>query len=289
MTHTSPCAPAERASFAMLNTIVLVLLIAVGCGTPTLDTSDIDSLQESLAALREPLEPEARAIFDESLGYLVGGSKPEDSVADPRLAPLILDIYKPLSGSSVTAVINQAYIKRAGQVKSEITKLEDTKVLSDETRDILLSFDLLDRRVYKINKGFLEWPMLQLRVENNTGHEIHLVRLKAVLLSPDDPEPWLMEEIDYLIYDGMEAGQRGMWRIEPKQQEWIQLVGPHPGLIFSVEVIGLTSVGNNILAETKWGAAEVHRLKIYKETLQVIRSTKTLALELAPRPIRDTK
>jgi hypothetical protein len=42
------------------------------------------------------------------------------------------------------------------------------------------------------------------------------------LLAPGDTNPWLVEEIDHLLYQGMEPGGRDLWRIEPEQQEWIR-------------------------------------------------------------------
>ena len=119
---------------------------------------------------------------------------------------------------------------------------------------------------------------------------MRFMKLRAALLPPDDPLPWLVEEIDYLIYEGMAPGVRDLWRIEPEKQEWINFLDPHPELTFSLEVLKLTSVGREVVAHTEWGQVEAHALEIYERTLRTVRESGGLALDQPPRvelPRRD--
>jgi len=63
----------DTKSWAWHVPVVTLAMVVVGCGPTTLDTSSLDNLENSLTALREPLELDERDRFDEALTYLVGG------------------------------------------------------------------------------------------------------------------------------------------------------------------------------------------------------------------------
>jgi hypothetical protein len=108
------------------------------------------------------------------------------------------------------------------------------------------------------------------------------VHFRAALLSPEDEDPWLVEEFDHVVFGAMAPGAGDVWRIEPKQRDWIRLIDPHPDLMFSIEPMRLEALGGNVLASSDWGEIEAHRLAIYRHTLQTIRSSDSLALDSPP-------
>jgi hypothetical protein len=272
------------ARFWLRSALVVVLGIGVAsCGPETLETSSVEKLEKSLAGIREQIELEQRDRLDEALKYLVGDSAIMEDEANPPNPELVLALYEPLKGMTADGIIAEARRRRLNEVQEAVSKLEELKEGSDEAREVLDGFDLEKSRVYKRNRGFLEWPVIEFKAENNTDETIWLIHFRAALLRPGYDEPWLVEEFDQLVLNGLAPGERDLWRIEPEQQEWVSLIDPHPDFIFTLEIMRLEGLGGTVIAATDWGHIEESRLALYNRTLEKIRSTNSLALDMPPR------
>lgn len=259
-------------------------VVVAGCGPKTLETSSVEKLEKSLAVLREQSELEQRDRLDEALKYLVG----EDAVIqgeaeEPSHPELILALYQPLKGMTAEGIIAEAMRKRLDEVQSAVAELEQARVGSEEARVELDRFKLEKSRVYKRNRGFLEWPVIEFKAENNTDEVIWLIHFRAALLRPGYDEPWLVETFDQLVLNGLAPGERDLWRVEPEQREWVSLVDPHPDFRFTLEIMRLEGLGGTVIAGTEWGKIEEMRLELYTRTLEKIKSTNRLALDMPPR------
>ena len=263
--------------------VVTVAVVVAGCGPKTLDTSSLDKLEKALTALREPLELDERNRFNEALTYLVGGGALLNEAAQATHPGIVLALYRPLSGMTVEDVFAEALRRRLEEVQGAVTELEKEREGSDTNREVLDAFDLKASRVYKKNRGFLEWPIVEFKVQNNTDQVIWLIHFRAALLRPGDDEPWLVEEFDQLVLDGLSPGEGDLWRIEPERQEWVTLVDPHPDLVYTLDVMSLEGLGGTVIAATTWGGIESARLALYRKTLDEIRTTGGLALDRPPR------
>lgn len=263
-----------------------LLALTAGCGPPTLDSSSFKKLESSVTKLRDPMDPEYRARFDEALTFFVG----EAALVDERNAEerpehpdLILALYSPLKGMTADGIIADARRQRLEQVQTAVADLEQGRIDSEEARQKLQDFHLQASRVFKRNKDFLEWPVIEFRAENNTDDVVWLIHFRAALLQPGSEEPWLVEEFDQLVLEGIAPGERDLWRIEPTQQEWVTLIDPHPDFQFTLEVMRLEGLGDTVIAATEWGDIEAARLALYQKTLEKIRTEDTLALDSPPR------
>ncbi len=260
-------------------------VLGVGCGPNTLETSSVEKLEKSLTVLREQSELEQRDRLDEALKYLVG----EEAIVTseegevPSHPELILALYEPLKGMTADGIIAEAMRKRLGEVRAAVTELEQARIGSDEARAELDRFKLEKSRVYKRNRGFLEWPVIEFKAENNTDEVVWLIHFRAALLRPGSDEPWLVETFDQLVLNGLAPEERDLWRLEPEQQEWVSLIDPHPDFRFTLEIMRLEGLGGTEIAGTEWGDIEEMRLDLYTNTLEKIRSTNRLALDLPPR------
>ena len=263
--------------------VVTLAVVVAGCGPKTLDTSSLDKLENSLTVLREPLELDERDRFDEALTYLVGGGALLNEEAQTTHPGIVLALYRPLAGMTVEDVFAEALRRRLEEVQSAVTELEKKREGSDANREALDAFDLKASRVYKRNRRFLEWPVIEFKARNNTDQVIWLIHFRAALLRPGYDEPWLVEEFDQLVLHGLAPGEGDLWRIEPERQEWVTLIDPHPDLVYTLEVMRLEGLGGNVIAATEWGDIEEARLALYKKTLDEIRTTGGLALDRPPR------
>jgi hypothetical protein len=262
---------------------LVLAIVVVSCGPKTLETSSVEKLEKSLTDIREQIELEQRDRLDESLKYLVGDSTIMNDEANPPNPELVLALYEPLKGMTAEGIIAEARRRRLDEVQAAVSELEELQAGSEEARVVLDGFDLEKSRVYKRNRGFLEWPVIEFKAENNTDQTIWLIHFRAALLRPGYDEPWLVEEFDQLVLNGLAPGERDLWRIEPEQQEWVSLIDPHPDFIFTLEIMRLEGLGGNVIAATEWGDIERTRLALYSKTLEKIRSTNSLALDMPPR------
>jgi len=259
----------------------IALAAAAGCGPTVLDTSSPDHLRESLTALREPLTGIDLERFDGALEYLVGGVSP-DSV-DPTNADKLLALFRPLAGRTAEGIVAEATFQRVREVRSAVTWMEGWRDATEPARRELSRFTFGEAVVFKRHRGYLEWPLIEVRVHNGTDHTISLIRFRASLLSPEGDAPLLVEEFDQLALGGLQPQANDLWRIEPEQRGWIQLVDPHPDLVFTLETMRLVAPGGRVLATTDWGAVEENTLATFLDTLQKIRTSGRLCLDLPPR------
>ncbi len=268
-----------------LAAVVGLGVLGASCGPSTLETSSVEKLEKSLAVLREQSELEQRDRLDEALKYLVGEEAvvTAEETEEPSHPELILALYQPLKGMTAEGIIAEAMRERLEEVQAAVTELEQAKIGSDAARAELDRFKLEKSRVYKRNRGFLEWPVIEFKAENNTDDVVWLIHFRAALVRPGFDEPWLVETFDQLVLNGLAPGERDLWRIEPEQQEWVNLIDPHPDFRFTLEIMRLEGLGGTEIAGTEWGDIEEIRLEIYSKTLEAIRSTNRLALDMLPR------
>ena len=272
-------------SWIRLVAATFVAIALPGCGGPptTVETSNLSELEQSLAALREQVDPERRELLEESLTYVVGGEAALDAEAQSAFPDLVLEIYRPIVGMTAEEIIVAAQRTRMIEVQLAVAELEGLEAVTEQDRSVLNRFSLRKGRVYKRNKGFLEWPVIEIRAGNYTEHKVWLIHFRASLLQPGEPEPWLVEEFDQLVLNGLEPAGRQQWRIEPLQEEWVTLIEPHPNLRFTLEVMRLEALGGEVIAATEWGEIEAAKLAIYQQKLETIQNGESLALDPAPR------
>jgi hypothetical protein len=234
--------------------------------------------------MRVPMDDVDSVRFEEALLYLVGTPWLGRADAGATLGDIEVALLRPLDGHTSAGIVAEARRRRLLEVRSAVTELETRKRATAAARRDLGAFRFSQARVFKRNRGYLEWPVIEFRLENLTNHFVWMVSFRAVLLKPGDHRPWLIEDFELVLFEGFAPGETGRWRIEPEQQEWIQLVDPHPNVQFVIEAMRLDAIGGRILASTEWGVVEERKLEAYGRTLIAIRSSDTLALDQPPLP-----
>lgn len=264
--------------------VAMLVLIVQGCGPLTLDTSSGGTIDRTARKMRKPMAASESAAFDEALFYLAGtpwlGKKEDGRSVEEREIELLV----PLDGRTADGIVVEARRRRMLEVRSAVSELESRRETTRAARRDLREFRFSEARVYKRNRDFLDWPVIEFRIDNNTNHMVSMVHFRAVLLKKGDHNPWLVEEFDLVFFDGLAPGEHGRWRIDPEQQEWIALVDPHPDLEFALEAHRLEAIGGRVLSASDWGVVEARRLEACQQTRSEIRSSETLALDRPPLP-----
>ncbi len=256
----------------------------VGCGPLTLDVSSPKAIERSARKMRGPMTEDESASFDEALFYLVGTPWLGADMSAASLGEREVELLVPLAGRTADGIVAEARRRRLLEVRSAITELESRREATKAARRDLREFRFSEAKVYKRNRDYLEWPIIEFRIDNRTNHMVSMVHFRAVLLKTGDHNPWLVEKFDLVFFDGLAPGEHDRWRIDPDQQEWIQLVDPHPDLEFAIEAFRLDGRGGRVLRAADWGIVEARRLEACLGTLGQIRSSGSLVLDRPPLP-----
>jgi len=264
--------------------VPLLLVVVQGCGPLTLDTSSSGALERTAHKMREPMVGRESAIFDEALFYLVGTPWLGKGEGGAPLGEREIELLIPLDGWTSNCIVVEARRRRLIEIRSAVSELELLRDANKAARRDLREFRFSEAKVYKRNRGFLEWPVIEFRIDNQTNHMVSMVHFRAVLFKKGGHNPWLMEEFDLVFFDGLAPGEHGRWRIDPEQQEWIALVDPHPDLEFAIEAQRLDAMGGRVLSASDWGIEEARRLEACRRTRVEIRSSDGLVLDRPPLP-----
>ncbi len=259
--------------------VVLILSVAVGCGPLTLDVSSPGALERSAGKMREPMTDAEVAAFDEALFYLVGTPWLGKGETGALLGEREIELLIPLAGRTADGIAAEARRRRMVEIRSAVSDMELLRDATEAARRDLREFRFSEARVYKRNRDFLEWPVIELRIDNRTNHMVSMVHFRAVLLKLGDHNPWLEEDFDLVFFDGLAPGEHGRWRIDPELQEWIELIDPHPDLEFAIEALRLEAMGGRVLSASNWGIVETRRLEACRRTRVEMRSSDGLALD----------
>jgi hypothetical protein len=262
----------------------LLVVVVQGCGPLTLDTSSQGALDRTARKMRKPMVENESAVFDEALFYLAGTPWLGKQESGAPLGEREIELLAPLDGRTADGIVVEARRRRMLEVRSAVSELESWREKASAARRDLREFRFSEAKVYKRNRDFLDWPVIEFRIDNNTNHMVSMVHFRAVLLRKGDHNPWLVEDFDLVFFDGLAPGEHGRWRIDPKQQEWIALVDPHPDLEFAIEAQRLEAMGGRVLSISDWGVVEARLLEACEQTRNEIRSSESLALDRPPLP-----
>ena len=264
--------------------LALLVVVGQGCGPLTLDTSSQGALDRTARKMRKPMVANESAVFDEALFYLAGTPWLGKQEGGAPLGEREIELLVPLDGRTSDGIVVEARRRRMLEVRSALSELESWRESTRPARRDLREFRFSEAKVYKRNRNYLEWPVIEFRIDNHTNHMVSMVHFRAVLLKKGDHNPWLVEEFDLVFFDGLAPGEHGRWRIDPEQQEWIALVDPHPDLEFAIEAHRLEAMGGRVLSASDWGIIEARRLAACEQTRIELRSSESLALDRPPLP-----
>lgn len=264
--------------------VAALTAVVVGCGPATLDVSTGSTAERTARRMRKPMTEIEATTFDEAMFYLAGMpwlGKDQEGV---EIGEGEIEILIPLDGRTSDGIVAEARRRRLAEIHAGLDALEEIREASNETSRDIGAFRFSEARVFKRNREYLEWPVIEFRLDNGTNHFVSMVSFRAVLLKPGDHRPWLVEDFEFVFFEGFAPDEKERRRIEPEQQEWIQLADPHPDLEFVIEARRLEARGGRVLSSTEWGVVEARRLASYEQTLKNVRASGRLALDQPPLP-----
>jgi hypothetical protein len=171
-------------------------------------------------------------------------------------------------------IVLEAWQRKVTVLEQQIADLEARQTASQPARQKLSELQIVEAQLFKKSPGFLEWPAIELEVSNTTSQRIYSARLRVSLRHPDQPEPWLVEDIDRVLERGLKAGARGNWRIDPEAREWREVTVDSPNDVFVIEVLGLKGLDGEVIASSDFGSVEELKLRESTRQLEALRASK---------------
>jgi hypothetical protein len=249
----------------------LLLIGLTGCGDPTIDTSTDAAMEESVAEVRESLDPEMRARFDTAMMTVgMSGVSLETLMAgETGAASLASQIKGKLEGRTGEEVIQMADSIRAAeeaerrrQAQQEIAELEERKKRA-ETAEAKLSDFEIQRSRFEMRESYFgtEEPIIELTVRNGLDVAVSRAYFTGTLQSEGRSVPWIQEDFNYQISGGLEPGETATWRLAPNQfGPWGQVDAPSDAVL-TVRVKRLDGPdGEPLFGGDRWGSDDQERL-----------------------------
>lgn len=255
---------------------MLLPLFVVGCGEPRIDSSTDKSMKASIAKIRESLPQDKRAAFDKALqviafsqvdlkGLMTQGAPGVDATLGK-----VKDVLNGKTGLEVIAEAERVRKERKERERqkavSEIKKLEERRAKAEGAKSELAKFKVIRSRFYKQKTQFMEKPVIELTVRNETAQPISRAYFKGTLASPNRAVAWLRETFNYKIPGGIEPGEKAAWKLSPNMfGSWGTVKAPKDAIL-TVEVEQLDSAdGKPLFSARVFSEHDAMRLEKLKQ------------------------
>ena len=201
---------------------VIVFLLITGCGDPKIDTSTIDTTQESIEKVRAALPDKDKIKFDKALSIIVFSQVDIDAVFSSSEIMWNEETKSILSGKTAQEVIGAAEVikkrreeKEKKRISEEIKELEQKKSQAETALAELSNFEIISAEFYRRQDETFktEKPVVELTVKNNTGYPVSRVVFEGILSSPGRLIPWVKDSFHYDIPGGLEPGEDATWAL----------------------------------------------------------------------------
>jgi hypothetical protein len=211
--------------------LLLPALLPLLCACqPEADSSDVESLSESIAAMSEAHNPEEqdrlrRALYILALtetGYL--GEIPDSPVAvaaDATLGPALMRV---LDGDTFDDIIEKATAVRETELKQAIqlaqraqqdvqARMAQANAEISQLRDV----DVGAAR-YGWSKGdYMPQAFVEFTLDNQSDEALTGVKMRSTLTTPERDEPWLFDVLAHELVRPQAARSSEKYRLVPNQ------------------------------------------------------------------------
>lgn len=241
----------------LLSIAALALLLS-GCGEARLDGSSEEAFKESLEKISKGLEESKREQFKTAISEVLFSGIDLKTIMSGEVTPegRAEAVRKELAGKNADEVIAEANRLREAraarekeQALNEIQEIE-AKIAAGEAAKVELEKFVVTKSRFRMEEAeysYRKKPVIDLAVQNGTGHPVSRAYFRGTIASPGRSVPWLVEEFNYSISGGLEPGESSDWSLAPNSfSEWGKVDAPSDAL-FTVEVLRLDGADGEAL------------------------------------------
>lgn len=193
---------------------VLVLALAMtlaGCGEPRIDTSSDDALKGSIQRVRNSLDGEDRANFDElvaeatvaaAMGKALGG----EGTLSSTLSPI-----NGMTGGEALAFKRQQALKvateREEKDRKELAQLEEVEAKNRAGAALVSRIQITSPEIVEKKLGFSSRYVITASVKNTLDIPLEGLTFNYAVQSPNRAVPWDRGSGGFMIDGGLEPGE----------------------------------------------------------------------------------
>jgi hypothetical protein len=249
--------------------LAAVFVMACGCGSPELDTSDATALVESLAHLEASLEPDRREAFRDSIAYLT-----DDATVGIDVGPVepFLEAFVPFDGLTAEEILTAAWVRRVEDLRERIADLDSRRRTGAAATSLIDRVELSDVRLFPIGEDNLERPLVEAVVRNGTRSTVFGISFQASIRPAHEETPWVIEVVDRPIGRGLAPGQRASIRFGLDDSRWNRALEAGPDAVFLCGVVRLVGSRGRVLAATGYGPTDAYLHQVCTRRLRILLS-----------------
>ena len=257
-------------SVRRLAVLVTIIAVLAACGPPVVDTASPDDLVGSVSKIRESLEGEQLARFDDAFDELTNGAL---LAGNPESLRTEVEACAPVHGMTAAQIIATAWSTRVTRTTRRIAELSELRDASSADRAVLAGMEIVEATLYPASAGFLASPVVELELANHTRRRIYNITFQASLRRPDELEPLVVELVDRPFGAGLSPGNQVTVRLELTDSEW-RRVAATPGNTFACSVMALEGWRHRTIARTDFGAVQEYLLAALGRRLEELEAQK---------------
>lgn len=188
----------------------MVVLTLSGCGEKTIDTSDDESLKDSVSDIRSSLSEDKLKKFDEAIKIVMFKDLDLKNFMLGANVGGALELSKAksnLDGKSADEIINEAItvkenrlIKQKEDLEKQIRELEDKELLSLEFENQII---ISNEKIYEEKERFRTNKVVEFDMINNSSYTISSISIKGKFLTEDREVPWSEITLSHNIAGGI--------------------------------------------------------------------------------------
>jgi hypothetical protein len=249
-------------SSIFLSILAILIIGILHITKPRIDTSSDERMRESTERLRDSLNDDQKAKFEQAVRYIAfDGLTFNDIMSADETIKKIKEKFKNKSYDDI--IFDARKI-----VKREIKNLNNEKSYSASARKSLEDIVVERTTITTDNSGFLPKRILYMMVKNNTGRNLSTIAFNIKTFAPGREVPYLNDDFKYEIPGGIQAGETLEWQLEPNtflNDEWNRDV---PNGIIQIKAIACVDPSGATIFQDTWSAEKDKLMQTLKEFMK---------------------
>lgn len=272
----------------MKNIIILlvILVLTAGCGEKKVDSSSDESFIRSIESVKTSLSEEKKKEFEEAVQAIAFSEI--GNIFEVAVNPegIQIKIKDNLDGKTADEIIaegkriiierkkkeREQVINEIKEVKKKISEFKNQRTKAEQNKESLKQFKILRSRFYYKKSTFMDEPVIELTVKNNTKHSVSRAYFRGVLATPGRSVPWIQDSFNYKIRGGLEPGEQVTWKLKPTMfSEWGNAPTDRNDMVLTVTVIRIDGPNEKAIFDyefSKWDKERLEELNKRLEELQ---------------------